>query len=109
MSIQMISNEALVDVSGGTTLCRLGVAAAGAGVGAVIGSAGFTNPLGAGSSVFAGGANVANELAKGNRFAALVDTAIAGATMIPGPVGAVAGAYTHGRAWYNASEALCGK
>src|SRR5262245_54741468 len=108
MSIQWISNEELMDVVGGVgDKCRLAVTAAGAGMGAVIGAQGAANPIGAMSTTFAGFANTTGEFAAGRPGQGVIDAATAGAAMIPGPLGGVAGAYTHGKNAWNASRTLC--
>jgi hypothetical protein len=103
MSLQTISTEDLNVVTGAVSegVCR----AVGATAGALIGGAGGfygLNPVVAG---LAAGSNLLTARSVGTAAADVLEGA---ASMVPGPIGAVGGAYTYGRMGANTGAVVCG-
>jgi hypothetical protein len=103
MTLHAISSQDLSAVVGGVSeaVCRAVGGTAGALFGATAGYSGF-GPIVAG---IAGGTNL---LSAHSAAGAGLDIAASAASTVPGPVGAVAGAYTFGKIGSNDGALLCG-
>jgi hypothetical protein len=98
-AIEQVSVTALGDVVGGLTGKKAAVTTTGAVVGGVIGFQGVANPVGVASNMIHYGSNLADDWKNGSYGQMLVDTAAAGASLVPGPIGAAGGAWTQGKSF----------
>ena len=104
ITLQQISIEEMSRVVGGENeACRFVGGAVGGGAGAV---AGFVGAGPFAVSVQAG-VNALIDAADRKPGTVVLDAAMGGAALVPGPVGAVGGAYTFGKGGANAADALC--
>jgi hypothetical protein len=103
MILQAISTEHLSAVVGAVreNVCRVIGGATGALLGAAAGSTGLPG-------LMAGFAGVSNIMSDRSVTGAALDVAAAGASTIPGPVGAAGGAYTYAKIGSNTGAFLCG-
>ena len=105
-TLQQISIQELSSVVGAVSenACRIVGGAIGGTVGAVGGFFGG-NPIAAGIMT---GANAYFDSANNKPGTTILDLGMGVASVIPGPIGAVGGAYTFGKGGANAGAAACG-